>query len=77
LLYYVNQPDSLENIVREIRQEAYANGLTSEILQALLNDEKIVSNLGYKCFDQRITKSVNGLDLHHLSYKHETLRAIA
>ncbi|AFY75369.1 hypothetical protein Syn7502_03530 [Synechococcus sp. PCC 7502] len=39
LLYYVNQPDSLENIVKEIRQEAFANGLTSEILQALLNDE--------------------------------------
>jgi hypothetical protein len=39
LLYYLNQPDSLENVVKEIRQEAFDNGLTSEILQELLSDE--------------------------------------
>jgi hypothetical protein len=35
----LNQPDSLENVVKEIRQEAFDNGLTSEILQELLSDE--------------------------------------
>ncbi|MBE9077164.1 hypothetical protein IQ241_07620 [Romeria aff. gracilis LEGE 07310] len=38
-LKYMAQPNILENIVRQMREESSAQGLTPEILENLLQDE--------------------------------------